>query len=101
MGASLATLALDDSALASEAEKDDGTTGALSDTRKLKHPAIAILFHVGATGVVRVEKMNGKTRDIDAAKWGQGAWHLHKFRAVRQTGTTVAATAFEIGWGRS
>lgn len=100
--ASLDTLALNKTRRADAVIRSDGTSGsALSDTLKLAHPAVAILFHVGATGVVRVEEMDGSTRDIDAATWQQGAFHLLKFRAVRATGTTIAATAFEIGWARS
>ena len=100
--ASLATLALDRTRRADAVPLSDGSTGsALNDALDLRHPAVGILFHVGATGVVRVEEMDGSTRDIDSTKWLQGSFHLVRFRGVRATGTTIAATAFEIGWARS
>lgn len=96
----LDNLALRDSSLASSVKLADGTTAsAKSDTKKLSQMAVAVLFHVGATGTLKILTETGKERTIDVTKWTQGVWHLICVRQVFSTGTSIADTAFELGWG--
>lgn len=72
---------------------------ALSDSTRLGRKACAILFQSGATGVVVIKDGRGESRTIDSTKWTQGVWHLVEVTQVMSTGTTIANTAFELGWG--
>lgn len=96
----LDNLALRDSAVASSVKLKDGTTAsAKNDDKALSQMAIAVLFHVGATGTLKILTETGAQRTIDSTKWAQGVWHLICARQVFATGSTIADTAFELGWG--
>jgi hypothetical protein len=98
---SLATLALDDTSRADDVLlNDNARASALSDSKPLQRTAIALLIYSGATGNLTYVDGNGRTRVLDVTKWAAGVWHLVKIRQVMTTGTTVAATNFELGWSR-
>lgn len=79
--------------------RSNGTRGtALSDSLKLGAVAVAVKFNIGATGNFTFVNRAGRTRTIDVATYATGVWHLLQIAQVRATGTTVAATAFELGW---
>lgn len=79
--------------------RSNGTRGtALSDSLKLGAVAVAIKFDVGATGNLTFVNRAGRTRTINVATYATGVWHLLQIVQVRATGTTLAATAFELGW---
>jgi hypothetical protein len=72
---------------------------ALNDSVKLGRKANAILFHIGATGILTIKDAKGGSRAIDSTKWVQGVWHLVEATQVMASGTTIPNTAFELGWG--
>lgn len=80
---------------------DDPKTyvSALNDSKRLGRIASAVLFQVGATGVLTIKDGSGISRAIDSTKWAQGVWHLVEVSQVMATGTTIANTGFELGWG--
>lgn len=95
-------LALAETRLANDVLLQNSPTSrvsALSDTVPLGRKANAILFHVGATGTLTIKDGRGVSRAIDSTKWTQGVWHLVEVKQVMATGTTIANTAFELGWG--
>ena len=95
----LSNFSLRNTARADAVKRSDGSDGtALSDSLKLGQVAVAFLIHVGATGNLTFKDPDGNTRVIDVAKRAQGVWHLEQIAQVMATGTTVAATAFELGW---
>lgn len=81
------------------ADSPTSYVSALSNTKRLGRIASAVLFQTGATGVLKIKDGNGIEREIDSTKWAQGVWHLVEVSQVLATGTTIANTAFELGWG--
>lgn len=95
----LATFSLADTDRGDSVVRSDGTRGsALSDSLKLGRMATAVRFDVGATGNFTYVNAKGRERTIDITKYILGGWHLLQIAQVKSTGTTVAATAFELGW---
>lgn len=80
--------------------RSDGTPGtALSDSLRLGQVSCAILFHVGATGNITFKHPGESgSRVVDSAKWAQGVWHIVQIEQILATGSTLAATDFELGW---
>ncbi len=95
----LGILSLPDTDPGNDVIRSDGTRGsAKSDTLKLGQVAVAVKFDIGTTGNFKYVNRAGRTRTIDVAKQMLGAWHLVQIQQVLSTGTTIADTAFELGW---
>jgi hypothetical protein len=96
----LSMFSIRSSARADAVKRNDGSTGtALSNSLKLGQVAVAFLIHGGATGNLTFVDPDGNTHVIDVATdRAQGVWHLEQIAQVLATGTTVAATALELGW---
>lgn len=98
----LGALSLPDTDPGNDVLRNDGTRGsAKSDSLKLGQVAVAVRFDIGATGNFKYVNRVGRTRTIDVSKYLLGCWHLIQIRQVLATGTTVADTAFELGWSGS
>lgn len=96
----LTQFSLVDSDRGDSVPRSDGTRGsALSDTLKLGGVAVAVKFAIGAAGNFTYVNRAGRTRTVAVGTdYATGVWHLIQIQQVRATGTTLAATAFELGW---
>ena len=78
----------------------DGTTGALSDTKKLKKPAVGILFSAAASGDLKIGYPDGSTTTIVDGEVAKGVLIPMRIAQVFSTGSTLAAAGFRLAVAR-
>lgn len=89
---------IDDYPLGSEAVLNDGTVGALSDTKDLRVQAVGLLLNTA--GAISVQTRSGATRTFASGELALNVWHPMRIKRVLSTGTTLTAGQFRLGYGR-